>query len=109
MIDLESIKNDTEAVIIVHADEKGKVLNSIDSEYDTNIALMMETAFTMCNGMSADLENGSLNLLLSKSDNGFTIIRKLADDSLILILSRDVSKLGLLMKYMETEKNFKAK
>jgi len=109
MIDLLSIQEFTKAEIIILADENGNVVDSLNTDYETNIALMIETAYSMCKDLSKDLNNGDLDQLLAKSSDGYFIVNKLEDNSLIMIVSKDPSKLGLLLKYMSLEKNFKQK
>lgn len=109
MIDLQEIQEFTQAEIVLLADEKGNVKDSLNTKYDTNIALMMETAFSMCKDLSKDLNNGDLKQLLAKGSDGYFIANKLEDDSIIMVVSKNTSNLGLLLKYMSLEKNFKKK
>ena len=106
MIDLELIQKFSEADIILHADEKGNAINSLNTQYETNIALMMETTFSMCKDLLEDLNNGGLVQLFGKSTEGYFITNKLKDNSIVMIASKDSSKLGLLLKYMSNEENF---
>lgn len=109
MIDLLAIQEYTQAEIVLLADEKGNIKDSINTEYDTNIALMIEAAFSMCKDLSKDLKNGELTQLLAKGSDGYFIANKLEDKSVIMIVSKDPSKLGLLLKYLSSENNFKQK
>ncbi|WP_062059924.1 roadblock/LC7 domain-containing protein [Aquimarina longa] len=102
MIDLKKIKEDTEVDSIVIADKEGNVVDALDTEYDTNVALMIETAFSMCNDMSQDLLNGSLDQLMAKSSEGYLIANRINTNSIILVVSKNISKLGLLLKYMNS-------
>ncbi|WP_103071944.1 roadblock/LC7 domain-containing protein [Aquimarina sediminis] len=102
MIDLKKIKEDTGANMIVVADKEGKVIDSLDAEYDSNIALMTETVFSMCRDLSKDLFEGNLEQLVAKSPEGYFIVNRLGSDSVILLLSKDLSKFGLLLKYVST-------
>ena len=109
MIDLQAIQEFTEAEIVLLADEKGNVKDSLNTKYDTNIALMIETAFSMCKDLSTDLTNGNLTQLLAKASEGYFVVNKLEDNSLIMVVSKNPSNLGLLLKYLSSEKNFKQK
>ncbi len=106
MIDLELIQEFTKAELIILADKNGNVINTLNTDYETNLALMTETAFSMCKDLLKDLNNGDLVQLLGKSTDNYFIINKLKDNSIITIVSKDSSKLGLLLKYMNDEKNF---
>lgn len=106
MIDLQAIQDFTQAEIVLLADEKGNVKDSLNTKYDTNIALMIETTFSMCRDLSADLNNGDLKQVLAKGSDGYFIATKLEDNSVIMVVSKNNSNLGLLLKYMSLEKNF---
>ncbi|WP_035092063.1 roadblock/LC7 domain-containing protein [Aquimarina macrocephali] len=102
MIDLKKIKEDTEVDSVIIADNSGNVIDALDTQHDTNVALMMETAFSMCNDMVKDLLNGDLDQLMAKSSKGFLIANRIKSDSIILVVSKKMSKLGLLLKYMSS-------
>ncbi|MFC5048595.1 hypothetical protein ACFSTE_08925 [Aquimarina hainanensis] len=104
MPDLKEIQDLTNAEIVLMANEKGDIIDSINVEYDSNIALMTETAFTMCDELSQDLINGHLDQLVAKTSEGYFIANKIDSEFIILIASRDLSKLGLLLKYMSNIK-----
>lgn len=109
MIDLEGIQKFTEAELIILLDENGSVIDSVKAEYAINIALIVETVFSICEDLSEDLNNGDLVQLFGKSVDGYFIVNKLKDKSLIIIVTKDSSKLGLLLKYMNNEENFRKK
>ena len=102
MINLDKVKQDTGATIAILMDENGKLLDSTTTEYAENFALMAETSFSMCNDLLKDLKNSDLQQLIAKSNEHYFIINKLKSNSFLLITSSDVSKLGLLIKYMSS-------
>lgn len=102
MYDLKKIKEDTEASVIVLADNNGDVIDSLDTEFDSNLALMTEAAFSMCNDLLKDLIDGDMNQLMAKSKDSFFIVNRLDKDAILLIVSNNLSKLGLLLKYMSS-------
>ncbi|MGJ8547990.1 MAG: roadblock/LC7 domain-containing protein [Winogradskyella wichelsiae] len=102
MINLDKVKQDTGATIAILMDENGKLLDSTTTDYAENFALMAETAFSMCNDLLNDLKNSDLQQLIAKSDEHYFIINKLKSNSFLLITSSDLSKLGLLIKYMSS-------
>ena len=105
MIDLKKIKTDTGAHILVHADENGKVIDSINPEYieyDANIALMTETAFSMCNDLLSGITSSNLKQLIARSTENYFIANKLDSNSIIIIVSNEITKIGLLLKYMNS-------
>ncbi len=102
MYDLKKIKEDTEASVIVLADNNGDVIDSLDTEFDSNLALMTEAAFSMCNDLLKDLIDGDMNQLMAKSKDSFFIVNRLDKEVILLIVSNNLSKLGLLLKYMSS-------
>ena len=105
MINLDKIKKDTEANIVILMDENGKLLDSTQTEYATNFALMAETSFSMCKDLLTDLHNSDLEQVIAKSEKNYFIINKLNPNFYILITCSDLSKFGLLLKYMNSLKN----
>lgn len=105
MIDLEKIKKDTEANTVILIDDRGQVLNSTDEKYVANFALMTEASFSMCNDLLKELTNKNLEQLIAKSEEDYLIVNKLDSKSILLITCNNISKFGLLMKYMNTLKS----
>ena len=97
-IDLKQVLETTGADAVLIADKDGNLIEAINVEHDKNIAAMTEMAFSMCRDLSSDLQNGDLDQLFAKSSNGFFIANKLNSEHILMLLSRDNSKLGLLLK-----------
>lgn len=101
-IDLKKILESTNADAILLADNEGNIKNSYNVEYETNIALMTETMFTMCKDLSKDLGNGDLDQIMAKSSKGFFVVNKLDPNSILIAISKDNSKIGLLLKFISS-------
>jgi len=101
-VDINKIKDFTKANIIVIADENGMTLDSYQTEYPSNLSLMSQASFEMCRDLLKDMTSSSLKQLIAKSEENYYIINETKNNNLVLIGSSDISKLGLLMKFMNT-------
>ena len=104
MIDIEQIKTETGANIVIVADNNGTIIKSTETEYAKNFALMAESAFSMCNDLLKEMTNTDLEQLIAKSTENLFIANRLDSNSIILITSDNLSKFGLLLKYMNSIK-----
>lgn len=105
MIDLNKVKEDTNASIVLHTKLTGNVIASTTSEHATNVALMSQAAFSMCGDLLTDLAESTLEQLIAQSEDQCFIINKLNDDELIMIACEINSSFGWIMKYMNSIKN----
>ncbi|WP_346880762.1 roadblock/LC7 domain-containing protein [uncultured Algibacter sp.] len=105
MIDLNKLKEETGANIVVIADKDGKIIDSINTEYSKNLALMGQAAFSMCNNLLNDISSSSLDQLIARSADNYFIVNKIKSDNLVLIASDNLSRFGLVLKYMNSINN----
>lgn len=82
-------------------DLKGTLLKSIELEHDKNIAAMSGIVMTMCKELAKDLKLGEANQLIVKGKYGLFIAFEDKEKQLIGLVTRDSSKLGLLMRKIE--------
>ena len=52
--------------------------------------------------MSEDLNNGDLKQIMIKNNDGIVVANKDQDDNCVALLSKDISKMGLLLRKMDT-------
>jgi predicted regulator of Ras-like GTPase activity (Roadblock/LC7/MglB family) len=79
-------------------DKNGDVIDSFKIEYSTNIAAMSNVIFTMCKEMLEDMQLVGLKQIVLKTDSGLLLGNKLNDNLFLITTTKDVSKLGLLLK-----------
>ncbi|WP_271782326.1 roadblock/LC7 domain-containing protein [Aquimarina algiphila] len=103
-MDLKKVLKSINAEAVLIVDNDGNMVDSLNIEYDTNVALMTETLFTMCKDLSKDIGNGELDQIMAKSSDGFFIANKLSSESIIISISKDISKIGLILKLMNSLK-----
>ncbi|AYN06061.1 MULTISPECIES: roadblock/LC7 domain-containing protein [unclassified Flavobacterium] len=104
-IDLNTLVTETgaESGLIFSID--GILIESVNLEYDGNVAAMIGMILKMCLEMSEDINIGGLKQVMIKNDGGIVVANKDQDDNCIALLSKDTSKMGLLLRRMETIHN----
>ncbi|WP_271785334.1 roadblock/LC7 domain-containing protein [Aquimarina algiphila] len=103
-IDLDKVLKSTNADAVLIMNNDGIVLDSLYLEYENNIALMTKAFYTMCNDLSKDLEIGEVDQIMTKSAEGFFIANRLDEKSIIISVSKDISKIGLSLKLINSLK-----
>jgi len=98
---LKEVVKEIEADAYLVIDLEGNVIESLNVDFADNIGLMTEVAFSMCKDLSEDLKNGELEQLITKTSKGIMITSKVKNN-IISILSKDFSKLGILLKKMSS-------
>ena len=101
-INLDELLETTGADAVLITDNEGNLVESKNIEHDKNIAAMTEMAFTMCKDLSTDLGNGTLEQIFAKANNGFFIANRLKSKHILILLSKDNSKLGLYLKILNS-------
>ncbi|MEO8534894.1 MAG: roadblock/LC7 domain-containing protein [Flavobacterium sp.] len=80
----------------------GILVESVNLQYDENIAAMIGMILKMSSEMSEDIKNGDLKQLMIKNENGIVVANRDSDDTCVALLSKDISKMGLLLRKMDT-------
>ncbi len=102
MIDLKTLVDETGAESGLTFTIDGILLDSVNLEYDGNVAAMIGMILKMCLEMSEDVDNGDLKQVMIKNKNGIVVANKDESDNCIALLSQDISKMGLLLRKMDT-------
>ncbi len=63
---------------------------------------MIGMILKMCLEMSEDVNNGDLKQVMIKNNDGIVVASKNQDDNCIALLSKDLSKMGLLLRKMDS-------
>lgn len=102
MIDLNTLVEETgaESGLVFNID--GILVESVNLEYDGNVAAMIGMILKMCLEMSEDVNNGDLKQVMIKNNDGIVVANKNSDDNCVALLSKDISKMGLLLRRMDT-------
>lgn len=102
MIDLNTLVEETGAESGLSFNIDGILLESVNLEYDGNVAAMIGMILKMCLEMSEDVNNGDLRQVMIKNNDGIVVANKNHDDNCVALLSKDISKMGLLLRKMDT-------
>ncbi|WP_343695870.1 roadblock/LC7 domain-containing protein [Flavobacterium sp.] len=102
MIDLNTLVEETGAESGIAFNIDGILLESVNLEYDGNVAAMIGMILKMCSEMTEDVNNGDLKQVMIKNNDGIVVANKSQDDNCIALLSKDTSKMGLLLRKMDT-------
>ncbi|SNR31145.1 roadblock/LC7 domain-containing protein [Flavobacterium sp. ov086] len=102
MIDLNLLVKETGAESGLRFNIDGILLESINLEYDGNVAAMIGMILKMCLEMSEDLNNGELKQVMIKNNDGIVVANKDQNDNCVALLSNDISKMGLLLRKIDT-------
>jgi predicted regulator of Ras-like GTPase activity (Roadblock/LC7/MglB family) len=96
LIKLQSSSNDFEASAVVSED--GLMIASLLPQgYDeTQIAAMGAAIMTMGAKAAKELKRGNLQQIFVKGDNGYVVIMQAGPHAVILALTREDAKLGLI-------------
>lgn len=95
---LQGILDTTGAEAALIIDNEGNLIQSLNIDYGKNIAAMTDMAFKMCRDLYHDLNNGEVEQIIARAANGLFIVHKLDSAHIIILLSNDISKLGMLLK-----------
>jgi len=97
---LQSSTNDFEASAIISED--GLIIASILQQglEETQIAAMSAAMMTMGLRTSQELKKGDLQQLFIKGENGYIVITKSGPNAVLLTLTREEAKLGLIFLSM---------
>jgi len=104
MINLKKLQEETEAQIVLLAHKNGTIIESLNTEYGENIALMTEASLSMCGDLLKDVAGGNIKQLIARSDKNYIIANKIESDLIVLIVSDKLPKFGLVMKHMNSLK-----
>jgi predicted regulator of Ras-like GTPase activity (Roadblock/LC7/MglB family) len=102
MIDLNTLVAETGADSGLIFSIDGVLIESCNLEYDGNVAAMMGMILKMSLEMSEDLNNGDLKQLMIKNDDGIVVANKDHNGNCVALLSKDLSKMGLLLRKLDT-------
>ncbi len=98
MIDLNTLVEETGAESGLTFNIDGILLESVNLEYDGNVAAMIGMILKMCLEMSEDVNNGDLKQVMIKNKDGIVVANKDEQDNCVALLSKDIRQMGLLLR-----------
>lgn len=101
-VEILEILNTAKLEQILLFDLAGNLVESNDFTYDKNFAAMNGIIATMCKEMITELQYGELQKVMIQANNGIVLLNKLNDELYIASFTKDISKIGILMKTVDT-------
>ncbi|MFH6995509.1 roadblock/LC7 domain-containing protein [Flavobacterium sp. FlaQc-48] len=101
MIDIDTLINETGADSGLIFNTDGILIKSVNLQYDHNVAAMMGIIIKMCQEFTDDLENGLTRQVMIKNNNGIVVANIDSYDNCVALLSKDNTRIGLLLLKMD--------
>lgn len=101
-VEILEILNTANLEQILLFDLAGNLVESSDFPYDKNFAAMNGIIATMCKEMIAELKYGELEKVMIQANNGIVLLNKVNNDHYMASFTKDLSKIGILMKTVDT-------
>lgn len=86
-------------------DANSNVIDSYNMDTPKRIAAMSNTIFEMCKGLTEDLKENNLNQIIIKGEALLIIGNKINNDKYLVSITKDITKLGLLLKVVDNLSN----
>lgn len=89
----------SESAILVNSE--GLTIASVNAENEDTIAVMVASLHSMGDKFSNDLGKGGINQFYIKTDSGYLLLKDVNKDTILGLVAKDQTKLGLLMMYLD--------
>jgi len=109
MNNLEEVLNrlientNSESALLVNSE--GLTIASINADNEDRIAVMIASLHSMGEKFSSDLSKGSIEQFYIKTDDGYILLKDINENTIIGLVAKENSKLGLLMMYLDAATN----
>ncbi len=86
-------------------DKKGTLIDSENLDNPETLSAMSAIIVEMCQGLIEELDQRDLSQIILKSESLLLIANTTNEDQFLIAVTRDITKLGLLMKVLENFEN----
>lgn len=93
-------KTNSESAIIVNSD--GLAIESVGTNREDRMAVMIASLHAMGEKFSLDLEKGSVGQFYIKTSMGYVLLKNIDKNAIVGLIAKDDTKLGMLMLYLDT-------
>ena len=93
----------SESAILVNAE--GLAIASVNADSEDRIAVMIASLHSMGEKFSSDLDKGGIEQFYIKTKDGYILLKDVNKTTIIGLIAKDNSKLGLLMMYLDSATN----
>ncbi|MEE9350074.1 MAG: roadblock/LC7 domain-containing protein [Flavobacteriaceae bacterium] len=109
MNNLEEILNklventNSDSALLVNSE--GLTIASINADNEDRVAVMIASLHSMGEKFSSDLDKGTIEQFYIKTNDGYILLKDVNENTIIGLVAKDSSKLGLLMMYLDSATN----
>lgn len=89
----------SESAILVNYE--GLTIASVNTKNEDRIAIMIASLHSMGEKFSNDLEKGDIHQFYIKTDTGYLLLKDVNKNTILGLVAKDETQLGLLMMYLE--------
>lgn len=89
----------SESAILINSE--GLTISSVNTKNEDRIAIMIASLHSMGEKFSIDLGKGAIHQFYIKTDTGYILLRDVNDDTILGLVAKDETQLGLLKMYLE--------
>jgi predicted regulator of Ras-like GTPase activity (Roadblock/LC7/MglB family) len=98
---LESLIENTNSESAVIVNSEGLSIASVNTGNQDRVAVMIASLHSMGEKFSDDLNKGGINQFYIKTDKGYLLLKDVNENTIVGLIAKEGSKLGLLMMYLD--------
>ncbi len=98
---LANLVDNTNSDAAVLVNSEGLTISSVNAENEDRMAVMIASLHSMGEKFSNDLNKGGINQFYIKTDNGYILLKDVNKDTILGLIAKENTKLGLLMMYLD--------
>ncbi len=98
---LSNLVENTNSESAVLVNSEGLTIASINAENEDRVAVMIASLHSMGEKFSNDLGKGGINQFYIKTDSGYLLLKDVNQNTILGLVAKDQTKLGLLMMYLD--------
>ena len=98
---LSNLVDNTNSDAAVLVNSEGLTISSVNAENEDRMAVMIASLHSMGEKFSNDLNKGGINQFYIKTDSGYILLKDVNKDTILGLVAKDNTKLGLLMMYLD--------
>jgi len=102
---LDKLVENTNSDSAIIVNSEGLAIASINTGSEDRMAVMIASLHSMGEKFSADLSKGTIDQFYIKTSDGYILLRDVNENTIIGLVAKESSKLGLLMMYIDSATN----
>ncbi len=98
---LSNLVENTNSESAVLVNSEGLTIASVNAENEDRVAVMIASLHSMGEKFSNDLGKGGIDQFYIKTDSGYLLLKDVNKNTILGLVAKDQTKLGLLMMYLD--------